>query len=427
MMLFQKSKTKGLLLLWIFCVPFISCKKDDSEILQDDEPIIDDEPIDDDPNPSDEHALEIEWVKTFGGSNEEDAAVIKETTNGGYIVLGYTKSTDGDITDKTTTDNDLWVMQLSNEGSIQWSKTYGGSDDERGTDIINTADGGYAMVGYTRSNDGDITENAGFYDYWIVKLNNQGDIQWQKTYGFSGNDQANSVIQTADGGYLITGFLDVSASGGAGNDNRSSGSRHGVGEFWAIKTDAQGDYQWRQYFGGTNNDRPYDVIEAENGDFIMVGNSESVDFDITDPKGSYDYWAVRIKNTGELVWAKNYGGSGIEIAYSIITIGDGNYLIIGDTRSSDQDVSDNYGNADAWLVKIDGNGNLLWQKNHGGSQFDTGRSVHELDNGTIFVAGTSRSQDIDVTNNNGQSDAWLYITSADGTLLWEKNLGGISL
>ena len=195
MMSFQKSKTKGLLLLWIFCVPFISCKKDDGDILQDDEPIIDDEPIDDEPNPGNEHALEIEWVKTYGGSNEEDAVVIKETTSGGYIVLGYTKSTDGDITDKTTTDSDLWLIQLTNGGDIQWSKTYGGSDDERGTDIVNTTDGGYIMVGYTRSNDGDITENAGFYDYWIVKLNNQGDIQWQKTYGFSGNDQANSVIQ----------------------------------------------------------------------------------------------------------------------------------------------------------------------------------------------------------------------------------------
>lgn len=424
MTIFQKSNTNGLLLLWIFCILFASCKKDDAEISQDDEPITDDEPIDDDPNPGNENALAIEWVKTFGGSGEEDAASVKQTADGGYIILGYTTSTDGDIVDKSTSDNDLWVLKLSSDGNIQWSKTYGGSNDERGTDIINTSDGGYAMAGYTRSDDGDISENAGFYDYWIVKLNSQGDIQWEKTYGFPGNDQANSLLQTSDGGYFITGFLDVTASGGAGNDNRSSGNRHGVGEFWAIKTDAQGEYEWRRYFGGTNNDRPYDVIEAENGDFIMVGNSESVDFDITDPKGSYDFWAVRITEIGDLVWAKNYGGSNIDIAYNITPTSDGNYLIIGDSRSGDQDVSQNYGNADAWLIKIDNNGNLLWEKSYGGSQFDTARSIVELENGTIFAAGSSRSNDVDVAENYGQSDCWAFITSANGELLWEQNIGG---
>lgn len=422
-MVFQKSIRKGVLLFWVFSVLFLfSCKKD--EVKEDDDPAVDDTPIVDDDPGSNEFALEVEWIKTYGGSNEDDAASVAETPDGGYIVLGHTQSTDGDITDKNTTDSDLWVLKLTKDGAVSWSRTYGGSADDRGTKIITANDGGYTMVGYTRSNDGDVSHNAGFYDYWIVKLDVSGNIQWEKTYGFSGNDQAQALIQTSDGGYLITGFLDVTASGGQGNEDGKSGLRHGVGEFWAIKTNASGEFQWRRYFGGTDNDRAYDVIEADNGDFIMVGNSESLDFDITNPRGSYDYWAVRIDNSGNLVWAKNYGGSSIEIAYAITKTEDGNYLIAGDTRSSDQDVTNPKGNADAWIIKINDNGDLLWQKTYGGSQFDTGRGVVQLPDENIFVAGTSRSSDHDVGGNNGQSDFWLFVTDKNGTLLWEKNIGG---
>lgn len=398
-----------LVLVWTV----VSCKK------ADDNPPHEEDPVE-------TLHFETEWVKTFGGSGEEDMNAISATPDGGYILVGYTQSTDGDITDKNTTDSDVWVLKLTSEGTMVWSKTYGGSEDERGTAIIPTNDGGYLFSGYTRSTDGDVSENAGFYDYWLVKLNASGDLQWEKTFGYAGNDQANSVIQTADGGYLIVGFLDVTASGGQGNEGGRS-LRHGVGEFWAIKTDSNGNFLWSRYFGGTDNDRAYAVIEADNGDLIMVGNTESDDFDIVNPRGSYDFWAVRITSNGNLIWAKNYGGSGAEIAYAIAKTQDGNYLIIGDTRSDDQDVTTPLGNADAWLIKIDNNGQLLWQKTYGGSQFDTGRAVTELNNNSIFVSGTSRSDDFHVGGNNGQSDFWMYATSPTGELFWEQNIGGSGL
>lgn len=412
-MALRRSKFLKALLFQMLCaLALFSCKTDET-IAHDDQP-------------SDGLVFEVAWVKTFGGSGEEDANSIAATPDGGYIVLGYTQSSDGDITDKTTSDSDLWVLKLTSEGLVSWSKTYGGSEDERGTAIIPTNDGGYLLSAYTRSSDGDISENAGFYDYWLVKLNASGDLQWEKTFGYAGNDQANSVIQTADGGYLMAGFLDVTASGGQGNEGGRS-LRHGVGEFWAIKTDSNGNFLWSRYFGGTDNDRAYAVIEADNGDLIMVGNTESDDFDIVNPRGSYDFWAVRITSEGEPVWAKNYGGSGAEIAYDIFKSQDGNYLITGDTRSNDQDVTNALGNADAWLIKIDNNGQLLWQKNHGGSQFDTGRAVTELNNSSIFVSGTSRSDDFHVGGNNGQSDFWLYATNPSGELFWEQNIGGSGL
>src|SRR5690606_36670378 len=200
-----------------------------------------------------------------------------------------------------------------------WSKTYGGSNDESAARITKTNDGGFLLSGYTTSNDGDVSGNEGFQDYWIVKIDAAGSILWEENFGFAGSDQAFKAFQTSDGGYFVTGFFDVSASGGAGNDlQRGMGTLHGVGEFWGIKLDANGVKQWRRYFGGTNNDRSYDAWETEDGGFLMTGTSESIDFDKIDPKGSYDNWAVRLTATGDLIWTKSFGGSEIDNSYASI-------------------------------------------------------------------------------------------------------------
>ena len=165
---------------------------------------------------------------------------------------------------------------------------------------------------------------------------------------------------------LTTGFFDVSASEGQGDEDRSnSGNAHGVGEYWAIKLDAQGAFFWKRFYGGSNNDRCYNAIQTSDGGYILVGSSESEDFDISDSKGTYDYWAVKLDPQGELVWSRSYGGSEIDSAYDIVPTQDGNYLIIGDARSQDQQVSNNYGNADMWLIKISPQGNLIWEKSLG--------------------------------------------------------------
>lgn len=410
-----EKKTVQKFFLILLTLTIISCNDDENLATEDDAPIS-------------VFTGNIEWLNNFGGSLEDEASSIIQTPDGGFAFAGYTFSNDGDITDKSSTDADFWVVKLSPEGQIIWSKTYGGSDDERAMKIINTNDGGFAVIGYSRSNDGDVSFNNGFYDYWLIKLDASGNLQWEKTHGYPGNDQGQSLIQTSDGGYFLTGFLDVSASNGEGNDDRIPREPlHGVGEFWGIKTDANGDFQWRRYFGGMDNDRSYGVVETDNGDFLMVGNSESIDFDITNPIGSYDFWAVRINDMGDLIWAKNYGGTDIDIAYGITKSQDGNYFIYGDTRSIDVDVTNAKGNADGWVIKINDAGELLWQKTYGGTQFDTTRSVNEFNDNTLVVFGTSRSSDIDVSANYGQSDFWLLITDENGNIQMEKNYGGSKL
>ncbi|GAA4109177.1 lipoprotein [Aquimarina addita] len=394
--------------LFIALILLMSCNDDEGEAII----------------PDDEFNGEIDWITTYGGSNEDSALSIVETLDGGYAIAGYTFSLDGDITDKTATDSDYWLLKLNPDGTLQWSKTYGGTNDDRATKLIQATDGGFVMVGYSRSNDEDASLNAGLQDYWVIKVNTNGEIIWEKSFGFGGIDQAFSIIQTTDGGYFITGFLDVTASDGGGNDDKSFGTKHGVGEFWGIKLDADGNQEWRRYFGGTNNDRSYDVVQTEDQGFILIGSSESVDFDITNSKGSYDFWVLKINTQGTLVWQKSFGGSEIDVGYTIGATGDGKYIIVGDARSTDGDITSPKGNADLWMIQIDGNGNLLWQKSIGGTEFDTGRGIHKMNNGNFIITGNTRSTDMDITDNKGQADLWNIMINTNGDMIWNTTAGG---
>ena len=416
--------------LYILLIIAIACK-DDEELLTDDITITDDV-VNTDDNVAPEEGFTVQYTSIYGGSQVDTFQAITATPDGGFAALGHTQSVDGDVTDNDSQINKLWLVKADQDGAIQWSKTYGGSEDSRGTKVITTTDGGYAILGYSESSDGDMTENAGFYDHWIAKLDAQGNILWQKSYGFSGSDQAYGLIQTTDGGFFTSGFLDVTASQGEGNDgiqdpnNTNDNTRatlHGVGEFWGHKLDANGNLVWRRYYGGTNNDRSYEALQAPDGGILMVGNSESNDFDISDSQGSYDFWAVRLSASGDLLWERSLGGSQIEIAYTATTTSDGAYLLAGDTRSSDGDVTNFRGSADVWLVKLSDQGELLWQKTLGGSNFETTRSITQTPDG-YAITGASRSLDGQVTTNNGQNDIWVVSIDQDGELLKQQSFGG---
>ncbi|NNM22765.1 MAG: hypothetical protein HKO54_04355 [Flavobacteriaceae bacterium] len=422
MLLKKKNVLKLLVFSVLMGIAIGSCTKDNPDPVPPDD---DGGGTVDDTNPPQGFQGEIDWVRTFGGSEIDQAVSVVRSNDNTYVVAGTTSSMDGDLVGRTGTDSDFWILKISESGAILWNRTFGGSNDDVANHISNTPDGGYIVAGYSRSNDGDVTGNAGFHDYWILKLNANGDKQWNKTFGYLGSDQAFDVFPTKDGGYFVTGFFDVTASGGAGNDGRSNnGNRHGVGEYWAMKLDANGDYIWRRYFGGSNNDRSYDAIETSDGGFLLLGSSESVDFDITDSRGSYDYWVVKVSPTGVKQWAKSFGGSEIENGYAGTTASDGNYLFVGDSRSEDQDVTNPKGNADLWAVKFNASGNIIWNRSIGGTQFDSARSVTLLNDGNYLMAGATRSADGDVAANNGENDAWVVIMDSSGSLVFEKTIGG---
>ena len=244
------------------------------------------------------------------------------------------------LQEKKGDDTDFWLVKTSQDGAIIFNKVYGGSNTDTASSLINTADGGFIVCGYSQSSDGDVSNNEGFQDYWITKLDAQGNISWEKSHGFAGTDQALKIIQTKEGNFFVTGYFDVSASENQGNDDGkaahgSKATLHGVGEFWGILMDQNGETIWRRYFGGSSNDRSYDVVQTDDGGFIMIGASESTDFDILDNKGSYDFWMVRVSSNGDKLWAKSLGGSEIDKGYGIAKTEDGNYIVVGDTRSTD--------------------------------------------------------------------------------------------
>ncbi|WP_298238687.1 hypothetical protein [uncultured Algibacter sp.] len=366
-------------------------------------------------------------VKVLGGSLNDSAQAITSTIDGGYAVLGFSQSDDGDVTSKQNKTFDYWLLKFDSNNALSWQKTYGGSGDDRGNDIIQTNDNGYIIFGQSSSSDGNITNNAGSLDFWLSKIDSSGNIIWNNSFGFSGVDNGISLIETKDNGYLLTGVLDVTASGGEGNSKFSTSKRHAGGDYWAIKLNSNGDKQWSKFYGGTFTDTPNDVIQTTDNGYLIIGSSDSNDVDISDNKGSYDMWIIKISETGNLLWEKSFGGSEIDEAYNITSTNDGNYLIVGNTRSSDNDVSFNNGAADLWMIKISETGNMLWEKTLGGNNFDSGSAVSKTQDGGFILSGNSRSLNGNLIENKSQNDAWLIKIDANANIEWQKTIGGTEI
>ena len=360
---------------------------------------------------------ELDNIKTFGGSDDDEANDIINTSDGGFMVIGSSKSNDGLIQNKMDLESDIILMKFDSDKSIEWVKNYGGSRDDRGQSVVEVSGIGYALLGYSMSNDGDASRNEGFHDNWVILIDSIGNIIWEKSYGFSGHDHAYNIIKTKDGNLFFNGFLDVTASRGLGSTEKVEKSiKHGVGEFWCHKIDLDGNILWRKYFGGTNNDRSYDSIETADGDFIIVGSSESSDNDISSPKGSYDIWVIKLSSNGDFLWERSYGGSKYETANSIIQSSDKKIHILGSTLSDDKDISFQMGSTDFYLLTIDSDGNLLSGQTFGGSNFDMGKKI-EIDNkDNLWLTGYSRSLDFDLSFNKGKNDAVLIQLSKNRIL-----------
>lgn len=364
---------------------------------------------------------EVEFATTLGGSKNEVAKSVVATRDGGYAILGYVQSNDFDFIEKGDTSFDFFVLKYDTNDTLIWKKILGGSNDDRGSKLVHTEDGGFVVLGYSKSKDRDVSNNAGDRDFWVAKINNEGRILWEQSYGYQGRDFGTSVIETSDNGFLIVGELDVTASGGEGNTNAKI--QHAGGDFWAIKLNSSGKKEWSRYYGGTFTDTPSAVLEASDTSFLIVGASDSKDVDISGNKGGYDFWVIKIDALGNLIWEKSLGGSEIDRATGIIALKDNNFLITGNTRSSDTQVSNNKGGSDIWVVKITKEGELLWEKTIGGSNFDAVNTLRPTQDGNFLMAGSTRSSDTTLEN-KGQNDAWIIKIDPNGIVVWQTTIGG---
>ena len=359
----------------------------------------------------------IQWQKTYGGTSSDVAIATKQTTDDGYISAGYTYSSDGDVTNNQG-DNDYWIVKYDVTGNIVWQKTYGGTSSDIANSIQQTTDGGYIVAGYTLSSDGDVIGNHGSIDCWVLKLDAAGTIIWQKTYGGTGSDKAESIQQTADGGYII--MCTSNSNNGDVTDN------HGNYDYWVVKTDATGNIIWQKSYGGTSIENGREIKQTVDGGYIMIGQSYSNNGDVTGNHGNYDYWVVKTDATGNIIWQKSYGGSGLEDPSSIIQTTDGGYIAAGRSASSNGDLTNNNGGSDFWIVKLDVAGTIIWQKNYGGPTNDNAQSIQQTSNGGYIVAGNVTSNGGDVVGFHGGSynDGWILRLDVTGTILWQKTLGG---
>lgn len=359
----------------------------------------------------------IEWQHTFGGSALEQGSAVRPTSDGGYIVTGISASNDGMVTDNHG-GNDHWVLKLDALGAVEWKKSLGGSLGDQGYNVRQTSDGGYIFSGYSGSSDGDVSPGNGSLDFWIVKTDGLGNIEWENTLGGSGAESAYDVIQTLEGGYGAFGFEQT------GSVNGDVDGNHGSFDYWFCKLDVTGALQWQRCLGGSTTDQGFSVVQTEDSGYVFAGYSSSTDGEVTGNHGGNDYWIVKIDKTGVLLWEKSYGGTASDRGFNIAKTDDGGFIVNGVTASSDGDVVGSHGGLDLWVLKLDENGDMEWQKCLGGSGDDFGRDVLQTPDGGYVVCGKTNSTDGDVTGVQGDFDYWIVKLDPTGAIVWQKTIGG---
>ncbi|HYV91259.1 MAG TPA: MopE-related protein [Chitinophagales bacterium] len=359
----------------------------------------------------------IDWQKCLGGSSSENANSIEQTADSGYIVAGYTFSNNGDVSGNHG-NYDYWVVKLNKNGSLVWQKCLGGSDIDEGYSVSQTFDGGFFVSGLSLSANGDVSGNHGNYDFWVAKLDAAGSLLWQNSLGGSADDVSYSNCQTKDSGYIVAGYTHSS-------DGDVSGI-HGSDDCWIVKLNNNGILQWQKCLGGTDSEYARDIKETKDNGFIFAASSFSNDGDVSLNHGNDDYWIVKLDSLGNILWQKVFGGSSHDNPKSIQQTEDGGYIVAGTSSSADGDVTVNLGSSDYWILKLDSSGNLIWQKSLGGSAADYANAIQQTSKGFI-VAGRSYSDDGDVTVHYGFSDYWMVQMDSTGSIEWEKSLGGSNL
>ena len=286
---------------------------------------------------------DFEWERLYGGNANDYARSILQTKDGGYMVAGSASSHDKDVEDSRG-EADVWVLKLDDKGNIEWKKSYGGSAAEFAGAMRETIDGGFVIAGSSASDDFDVSKNNGLADVWIIKLNEKGDLEWERSYGGSENDQAFSIEQTTDNGFIV--------SGRTRSNDGDVGVNKGADDLWILKLNELGNLDWEESYGGSATDQAHQIQQTKDLGFMVIGHAESSDGDVSNNNGSYDIWLLKLNNSGSIEWEETFGGSAPDYGHSISEINEGSYVIAGASLSKDGDISENKGSEDLWVIKL---------------------------------------------------------------------------
>jgi hypothetical protein len=392
-----------------------------------------------------------QWDARFGGSSVDHLTSVQQTTDGGYILGGNSFSgISGDKSQNNRGQNDYWIVKTDGNGIKQWDARFGGTSYEELNALQQTTDGGYILGGFSMSGaNGDKSQpGMGGRDYWIVKVDANGLKQWDAGFGGSQFEVLNTLEQTTDGGYLLGGY---SLSGISGSKTQAS---KGASDFWVVKTNANGVKNWDASFGGNSDDWLTSLQQTTDGGYILGGWSWStLSGDKSQPtKGDNDYWIVKTDANGVKQWDADYGGNSNDYASTIIQTSDGGYAVAGYSSSavSGDKTQPSKGGTDYWLVKADAAGTKEWDVQFGGTDFDFLFSMDKTTDGGYVLggystspAGADKSQPTKGVNN--YNDYWvvkttgstlacavpsnlntLSVTSNEATLDWSDVAGAIS-
>lgn len=371
--------------------------------------------------------VSIQWQKNYGGSYEDSGNSIDKTPDGGYILLGTTRSLDRDVTGLHGNLYDVWVVKTNSTGNIQWKKCFGGTGTESAKSVKSTSDGGYIFVADTYSNNGDLTGhygNVSVKDAWIVKLDSSGNIQWQHHFGGTSEDSVSSVVETPQG-FLMVGYTYSS--------DENIPANKGATDAFAVFYDQQGNLQWVKNYGGARYDYAASVVADDNG-FIVAGHSSSVDGDLLNANyhlnGSgvlySDYWVFKIDFSGNMIWSKYYGGPAEDFANSVAKTADGGCIVAGYVQSKGGDITLDNIHAGFWVVKLDTNGNMQWQKSYGGNNQDVPKEIRQTSDGGYIMTGVTYGNGTYVTgyHNGLPGDMWVLKINNNGVREWDRAFGG---
>ncbi len=354
----------------------------------------------------------IQWEQSYGGSSLDYASAIQQTQDGGYIVAGTTNSLDGDVTCHSS-QLDYWIIKLDAIGNLEWQQCYNGGLNDEARSIQQTSDGGYIVTGKRV----EYTFFPGDSDGHTIKLDAFGNIVWQHTLSGDYNGGAHKVVETASGGFLVAGYYAQS----------QLGNYYDYYDLFTLyRLNSAGVQVWGTSIGGSNNEQATAVAELNSGDIIAAGWTESNDGDVSGNHGGIDIWLVKIIGPGGPGWKKCLGGSGYDSATDILATPDGGFIVIGETSSHNGDVSYNYGGRDCWVVKLNNLGAIEWEKTYGGSGNEGATGIRATPDGEYLISAYSNSINGDVTMNQGGLDYWVFKIDATGNLIWQKTFGGSS-
>jgi len=299
----------------------------------------------------------IQWQKTYGGINQDNAFSIEQTNDGGYIVLGQTLSFGAGT-------NDLWILKLDQAGDVQWQQTMGGAQSDYGLSVKQTPDDGYIILAGTDS------FSSGYPDFWVIRLDVSGTVVWQKLYGTGLYESAYAINLTSDGGFIVSATTETPGR---------------YFDFVILKLDSNGGIQWQKIYGGGNSDEvpSLGIQETSDGGFIFAGTTTPVE------EESSDIVVLKLNSNGQIQWQNSYPAPDSEWVASIAQTSEGGYIVGGQTGS--------VGTGAYWLLKLDSLGNISWQKAYQGDHFQRLVSVEQTNDGGFIVSGA----DVKVMDHGG--------------------------